>query len=226
MRPEPLATVEIEPSRPAEAVVVLLHGLGADGHDLEPIPSELRLAASPALRWVLPHAPVRPVTINAGARMRAWYDVTGFDRRAREDEAGIRESAEAVRGLLERERARGVPADRIVLAGFSQGGAMALFTGLRERARLAGVVALSGYLPAASTLAQEAHPANAAVPIFMAHGSLDPVVPISLGEASRDLLRSRGYEVDWHAYPMPHSLSADELADLRSWLLRALGATA
>ena len=215
-------TVEVEPRRAAGASVVLLHGLGADGHDFESLVPELRLPASTAVRWVFPHAPVRPVTINGGARMRAWYDITGFDRRALQDEAGIRESAETVRTLVEREHERGIASDRIVLAGFSQGGAIALFAGLRQPARLAGILALSTYLPLADRLAAEAHPANAAVPILMAHGTQDPIVPLALAEGSRALLRERGYDVDFRTYPMPHSLCAEEVTDIREWLLRVL----
>jgi phospholipase/carboxylesterase len=219
--PTRLETVEVEPGA-ADAVVVLMHGLGADGHDFESLVPELRLPPSSCMRWVFPHAPVRPVTINGGYRMRAWYDIVAIDRRAPEDEAGIRESAEAIGALVRRERERGVPAERIVLAGFSQGGAMALFTALRWPERLGGVVALSCYLPLAAALPAEAHPANAAVPVFMAHGTIDPIVPPALGEGTRDLLRSRGYDVEWHAYPMPHSVCAPEVGDLRAWLLRAL----
>jgi phospholipase/carboxylesterase len=217
-----LEAVEVEPRGVADSAVVLLHGLGADGHDFESLVPELRLPAAPHVRFVFPHAPVRPVTVNGGHRMRAWYDISTFDRRASEDEAGIRDSAEAVGALVRRERERGIAADRIVLAGFSQGGAMAVFTALRWPERLGGVVALSCYLPLATALATEAHPANAAVPVFMAHGTMDPVVPISLGEGSRDLLRSRGYDLEWRTYPMPHSVCAPEVADLRAWLLRAL----
>ncbi len=213
-----LETVEIEPAEPADAVVLLLHGLGADGHDFEPIATEL---AAPKRRWVFPHAPLRPVTINRGLRMRAWYDVASLDGSA-EDEPGIAESAQAIRGLIARERERGVASDRVVLAGFSQGGALALHTGLREPSRLAGVVALSSYLPLAAKLAGEVHPANAAVPIFMAHGSNDPVLPYALGQRSRDLLRSRGYEVEWHSYPIAHSVCSEEVAELRDWLERTL----
>jgi len=216
-----LETVEIEPQTAAGAAVVLMHGLGADGHDFESLVPELHLPA-PSVRWVFPHAPVRPVTINGGQRMRAWYDIAGIDRRAPEDETGIRASAEDIGALVRRERERGVAADRIVLAGFSQGGAMALFTALRWPERLAGAVALSCYLPLAATLPAEAHPANAAVPIFMAHGTFDPLVPTPLGEGSRDLLRSRGYDVAWHSYPMPHSVCAQEVADLREWLVGVL----
>ena len=222
MSAELLPAVEIEPERSADAAVVLMHGLGADGHDFETLVYELRLPAGSAIRWVFPHAPIRPVTLNGGMPMRAWYDIIGLDRRSQEDEAGIRASAEGIRDLVRRERERGIPSDRIVLAGFSQGGGMALFTALREPERLAGVLALSTYVPLAATLEDEAHPAGAAVPIFMAHGTLDPIVPMALGEGARDLLRSRGYDVVWHTYPMPHSVSADEVADIREWLLRIL----
>jgi len=217
-----LPAVEIEPEGPADAAVVLMHGLGADGHDFETLVFELKLPSASAIRWVFPHAPIRPVTLNGGMPMRAWFDIIGLDRRSEEDEAGIRESAEGIRALVAREKERGVPADRIVLAGFSQGGAMALHTAVREPERLAGVVALSTYLPLAGVLEAEAHPANAATPIFQAHGSDDPIVPLTLGEVSRDRLRAQGYDVDWHTYPMPHSVCGEEVADLREWLLGVL----
>lgn len=217
-----LETVEVEPRGPADAAVLWMHGLGADGHDFESLVPELRLQASPAVRFVFPHAPVRPVTINGGHRMRAWYDIAGFDRRAAQDEAGIRDSAAALGELVRRERERGISAERIVVAGFSQGGAMALFLGPRWPERLGGVVALSTYLPLGDALAAEAHPANAAVPVLMAHGSFDPVVPLAMGEASRDKLRALGYDVDWRSYPMPHSLCAQEVEDVRDFLLRAV----
>jgi phospholipase/carboxylesterase len=214
--------VEVEPATPANAAVVLMHGLGADGHDFEPVVPEMRLAPPHAVRWVFPHAPVRRVTINGGYPMRAWYDIVGLDRQAREDEDGLASSAAAVRVLVERERERGIPAERIVLAGFSQGGALALHTALRHRERLGGVIALSTYLPLPARLADEAHPANAAAPIFMAHGLHDMIVPPALGEGSRDMLLSRGYDVEWHTYPVAHSVCAEEIADVRAWLLRAL----
>lgn len=219
-----LETVEVEPRTAADAAVVLLHGLGADGNDFASLPPELRLPASPSVRFVFPHAPVRPVTINGGHRMRAWYDIAAIDRSAPEDEDGIRRSADAIGALVRRERERGIAAERVVLAGFSQGGAMALFAALRWPERLGGVVGLSCYLPLAGALPAEAHPANAAVPVFMAHGTQDPIVPSALGEGSRDLLRSRGYDVEWHAYAMPHAVCADEVAALREWLLRVLPA--
>lgn len=221
-----LETVEVEPGTAADAAVVLMHGLGADGHDFEPVASELSLGPGRAVRWVFPHAPVRPVTINRGSRMRAWYDILGFDRGAGEDAEGIRASAASIGALVEREKQRGIPADRIVLAGFSQGGALALHTGLRQPERLAGVMALSTYLPLATTLPSEAHPANAATGVFMAHGTWDNVVPLALGERSRDLLRERGYDVEWHTYPIPHSVCAEEIAQMRDWLLRVLPARA
>jgi phospholipase/carboxylesterase len=217
-----LPAVEVESEGPADSAVILMHGLGADGHDFETLVFELDLPPESAIRWVFPHAPVRPVTLNGGMAMRAWFDILGLDHRSKEDEAGIRASAEDVRGLIRRERERGIAAERIVLAGFSQGGAMALHTALREPERLAGVLALSTYLPLRNTLEAEAHPANAAVPIFQAHGTADPIVALSLGEGSRDLLRARGYEVDWRTYPMPHSVCADEVSDIREWLLGVL----
>ena len=222
MTAELLPAVEIEPERPADAAVILMHGLGADGHDFETLVFELKLPPGSAIRWVFPHAPIRPVTLNGGMPMRAWFDIIGLDRRSEEDEVGIRESAEGIRALVRRERERGIPAERIVLAGFSQGGAMALHTALRETDRLAGVLALSTYLPLEGTLEAEAHPANAAVPLFMAHGTADPIVPLTLGESSRNRLRSLGHEVDWHTYPMPHSVCAEEVADIREWLLGVL----
>lgn len=199
-----------------------MHGLGADGHDFESLVPELRLPSSPGVRFVFPHAPVRPVTINGGRRMRAWFDVAGFDRRAPQDERGIRESAEAIGALVKRERERGIAASRILIAGFSQGGAMALFTALRWPERLGAIVALSTYLPLADALAAELHPANAGVPVFLAHGELDPLLPQALGEASRDTLLSLGCPVDWHSYPMPHSVCPEEIADLRRFLLSVL----
>jgi phospholipase/carboxylesterase len=217
-----LETVELEPRAPADCSVLWMHGLGADGHDFEALVPELRLPEAPAVRFVFPHAPIRPVTINGGHRMRAWYDVAGFDRRAPQDAAGIRQSAEALGALVRRERGRGIPSDRIVVAGFSQGGAMALQLGLRWPERLAGIVALSTWLPLADTLEAEAHPANSGVPVLMAHGSHDSVIPIAAGEASRDALRARGYAVEWRSYPMPHSVCGEEVEDIRQFLLQTL----
>jgi phospholipase/carboxylesterase len=222
LSPALLPAVEIEPERPADAAVVLMHGLGADGHDFETLVFELELPPESAIRWVFPHAPIRPVTLNGGMPMRAWFDIIGLDRRSAEDEAGIRESGEHIRELVRRENERGIPSNRIVLAGFSQGGAMALHTALREPEPLAGILALSTYLPLSGKLEAEAHRASAGVPVFMAHGTADPIVPIFLGEGCRDRLSALGHPVEWHTYPMPHSVCAEEVADVRAWLRRVL----
>lgn len=206
----------------AGASVIWLHGLGADGYDFVPLVPELRLRPAAPLRFIFPHAPVRPVTVNNGMPMRAWYDISELSAAGRQDAAGTRESAARVGALIEREITRGVASRQIVLAGFSQGGALALHTALRHPERLGGILALSTYLPLVSRLADEAHPANAAVPVFMAHGVYDTVVPPALGEGSRDALRARGYDVEWRTYPMPHSVCAEEIADARTWLSRAL----
>jgi phospholipase/carboxylesterase len=211
-----LDAIEITTGDPPELAVIWLHGLGADGRDFEPIVPELRLPF--AARFVFPHAPVRPVTINGGMAMRAWYDVLGFDRHAREDGAGIRASAAAVSELVDREIERGVAAERIVLAGFSQGGAIALHAALRAPRTLGGVLALSTYLPLASSLASERSAANAAIPIFMAHGTADPVLPFALGESSRRMLEALGYAVEWHAYAMAHSVCMEEIEAIGTWL--------
>ncbi len=201
-----------------EWAVIWLHGLGADGHDFEPIVPELVRRQWPALRFVFPHAPVQPVTINGGVRMRSWYDILGADLNAQQDEAGIRTSAAFVDTLIEREITRGIPSERILLAGFSQGGAIVLTAGLRQKHRLAGVIALSTYLPLAWTLEAEAAPANRKTPIFMAHGAMDPVIPMPRALASRDALTALGYAVEWHAYPMPHSVCAEEIHGLANWM--------
>ena len=213
---DPLETIDIETGREPRAAVIWLHGLGADGHDFEPIVPELGMpAAAPPVRFVFPHAPLQPVTINGGAVMRAWYDVTGDGR---QDAAGVRSSQAHVEALIARERARGVAARAIVLAGFSQGGAMALQTGLRYPERLAGILALSAYLPLPDTVANEAHAANRDVPIVMSHGIQDPVIPLSWAKRSRDHLVALGYAVDWREYPMPHSVCAEEIEDVGRWL--------
>ncbi|HAM55884.1 MAG: carboxylesterase [Candidatus Rokubacteria bacterium RBG_16_73_20] len=221
---ERLETVEVETGRAPGAAVVWLHGLGADGHDFEPVVPELALPPDLAVRFVFPHAPPQPVTLNGGMVMRAWYDVYGLDGPRREDEAGIRASQARVEALLAREKARGVPAGRLVLAGFSQGGAIALQTGLRHPERLAGVLAISCYLPLARTLAAEAHPANRDVPLFMAHGAWDPVIPLARAARSRDLLAGLGYRVAWREYPMPHAVCPEELGDIGAWLRAVLRA--
>ncbi len=209
---------EIETGPNPIGSVIWLHGLGADGHDFVPIVPELGVAGDAPLRFVFPHAPVRPVTLNGGYPMRAWYDLYGLDRRAREDEDGMRASSELVETFIAREADRGIAAAHVVLAGFSQGGAMALYCGLRHESRLAGLIALSCYLPLAQRLAAERATANRNVPIFMAHGAADPVVPFALGTESRSLLTAAGYTVDWHEYPMPHSVSSAEVAAIGAWL--------
>lgn len=217
-----LESIETETGPQPGATIIVLHGLGADGNDFVPIARELDLDAAGAVRFVFPHAPVIPVTINNGYRMRAWYEILGRERGSAEDEAGLRRSMAAVEQLLEREKQRGMPAARIVLAGFSQGCAMALMTGLRHKERLAGIVGMSGYLPLAPSTGAERSDANALTPIFMGHGQQDPVVVIERGAASRDALRALGYEVEWHEYAMPHSVCMEEIEDLGRWLNRVL----
>jgi len=221
---ELLDAIEIETGPAPGAAVIWMHGLGADGHDFEPIVPELALPDSLPVRFVFPHAPMRPVTINAGMVMRAWYDIAGQGGIRREDEQGVRASQRAIEALIEREKKRGLTAARIVLAGFSQGGAMALQTGLRHPERLAGLAALSSFLPLPDTLAAEASPANRDVPIFMAHGTHDPLIPVSRARDSRDRLLALGYRVQWREYPMAHAVCAEEIADLSAWLRRVLGA--
>ncbi len=218
----PLETVEIETARDPDAAVIWLHGLGADGHDFEPVVPELVRGGERAWRFVFPHATPRPVTINGGLAMRAWYDIRSFDRKAGEDEAGFRDSAAAVGELIAREVARGILAKRIVLAGFSQGGAVSLYTAPRYPDRLAGVMALSAYLPLPARLDAEQGLANRGTPIFMAHGLADPVLPVAMGLESREFLQARGYAVEWHQYPMAHSVCADEVGDIRAYLRRVL----
>ncbi|HZX24203.1 MAG TPA: alpha/beta fold hydrolase [Woeseiaceae bacterium] len=213
-----LETVEIETGSEPAGTVIWLHGLGADGHDFEPVVPELRLPDDLPLRFVFPHAPIRPVTINAGMRMRAWYDIVAIDRRARQDEEGIRESAAATVELIEREKERGIPAARIVLAGFSQGGAVAIHTALRYPERLAGLIALSTWMPLGESLAGEGSAANRDLPVFMAHGRQDPMVPVALGEQTREALAAAGYPLDWQTYDMPHAVCPAEIADISAWL--------
>lgn len=218
-----LETIEKETGPNPGASIIVLHGLGADGNDFVPFAQELDLRAAGAVRFVFPHAPVMPVTINGGYAMRAWYDILAADLVQREDEAGLRRSVTAVEALIEREKNRGIPAHRIVLAGFSQGCAMALLTGLRHAERLGGIAGLSGYLPLAATTAAERHPANAATPVFLAHGRMDPVVSLARAIASRDALLALGWPVEWHEYPMAHSVCQEEIADFNRWLAGALG---
>ena len=216
-----LETVEHETGSPVGASVIWMHGLGADGHDFEPIVPALGLR-SVHLRFVFPHAPVRPVTLNGGMPMRAWFDIVGIDRNAIQDEAGIRRAESQVHALLRRENERGVPSEKIVLAGFSQGGAVALHTALRYPERLAAVLALSTFLPLRETVDAEAGLPNRETPFFMGHGAMDPLVIPALGEETRDFLRERGYAVDWRSYPMVHAVCPDEVEDIRRFLSRTL----
>jgi phospholipase/carboxylesterase len=217
-----LETIQVETAANPSASVIWLHGLGADGNDFVPIVRELDLSGCPAIRFVFPHAPTMPVTINNGYVMRAWYDILGTDIARREDEAGLRKSQALVEQLIAQEKARGIAADRIVLAGFSQGCAMTLQTGLRHPEKLAGLLCLSGYLPIHATVPDERHGANHDTPIFLAHGSSDPVIPIDRAEKSRDMLLALGYKVEWHEYMMPHSVCEEELDDISAWLKRVL----
>jgi len=216
----PLDCIEHRTGAQPRASIIVLHGLGADGNDFVPVAHELNLAAVGEVRFVFPHALQRPVTMNGGYVMRAWYDIAGAA--GPEDEAGLRASQALVEELIAREIERGVKASRIVLMGFSQGCAMTFMTGLRHGARLAGLAGLSGYLPLADRTAAERAPANASVPIFMAHGQADPMIPLPRATASRDALRTMGYNVEWHDYPMAHSVCAQEIADLNRWLLQVL----
>ena len=202
--------------------VIWLHGLGADGHDFEPIVPELMLPPNVNIRFIFPHAPLQPVTINGGMVMRAWYDILSMEIAREIDEAGIERSAAQVRKLVDREIERGIASDNIILAGFSQGGAIALHTGLAYEKPLLGILALSTYVPMPDGVTDETGQANSAVPIFMGHGTHDPVVPVQLGRQSYDYLRSRGYDVEWHTYPMQHSVNMEEIRDVGDWMTTLL----
>ncbi|MFQ6004898.1 MAG: alpha/beta hydrolase [Woeseia sp.] len=216
-------SVEVGGGETPDGTVIWLHGLGADGHDFEPIVPELRLERQVDLRFVFPHAPVRPVTINGGVPMRAWYDVISLDRAGPQDETGIRESASSLENLIEREHERGLPFNRIVLAGFSQGGAIALHTAMRFPNRLAGLLALSTWMPLETSINEEvvgnpdSQPRD--LPVLMAHGSFDPMLPIRAGLHARDVMQEAGFDVLWRDYPMAHAVCAEEIAEIRSWLL-------
>lgn len=223
--PALLETIELETGANPAAAVIWMHGLGADGNDFVPIVRELDLSGAPAIRFIFPHAPMIPVTINNGYVMRAWYDVLLGDlegRNKRADEQGVRKSQEQIGQLIAREVGKNIPSEKIVLAGFSQGGAIALQTGLRYPHKLAGVMALSCYLPCADSLAAEAAPANAKTPVLIAHGTQDPVVPYAMGKSSNDMLMKAGYAVEWHDYPMQHSVCLEEVRDIGAWLTRVL----
>ena len=215
--------IEIETAPHPTATVIVMHGLGADGNDFVPIANELDLASVGPVRFVFPNAPVMPVSINGGYQMPAWYDIAVADLQVQEDEAGLRRSQATIEAIIANEKARGIAAGRIVVAGFSQGCAMALMTGLRHAERLAGIVGLSGYLPIAATTAAERHAANHETPVFLAHGRQDPVVPYAAAVRTREALTALGYAVEWHEYPMAHSVCMEEIADLNSFLLRVLG---
>ncbi|MFQ5355224.1 MAG: alpha/beta hydrolase [Mariprofundaceae bacterium] len=217
-----LASEEIETRPNPDFSVIWLHGLGADGHDFEPIVPELNLPDDLALRFIFPHAPSIPVGINNGYIMPAWYDIQQNDLGIKQDEAGIRQSAKSIELLIERERMRGIASRRIILAGFSQGGAMALHTGLRASERLGGIIVLSAYLILPETLKKEAHPSNRQTPIFMAHGVNDPIVPLRLGDAGHQQLLNHSYTVTWHSYPMKHSVCAEEIKVIGSWITKVL----
>ena len=224
MTTELLSCIERESGANPSAAVIWLHGLGADGNDFVPVVDEMPLPPSPSIRFIFPHAPVRPVTLNGGMAMRAWYDIYNANLSDRADLAGVRMSQAQVEALIAREQARGIAARRIVLAGFSQGGAIALYTGVRHAERLAGIVALSCYLVRGNELAAEASAANRDVPIFMAHGTQDPMVRLEWGDASRRALVANGFPVEWHTYPMPHSVVREEIAAISAFLARVLAA--
>lgn len=217
-----LPCIELETGPKPDAAVIVLHGLGADGNDFVPIVEELKLPAGLSVRFVFPHAPVRRVTINGGYPMRAWYDIMEADLSNRADIAGVRQSRGEVEELLRREQSRGIDAKRIVLSGFSQGGAIALYTALRYEQKLAGVIALSTYLIDGAALAKEASAANSDIPIFMAHGTQDPVVRLQWADQSRRMLQEAGYDVEWHTYPMPHSVVWEEIAAIGDFVVRVL----
>ena len=218
------SAVIVEPAQPANAVVIWLHGLGADGHDFVPIVPELSLPAGLNVRFIFPHAPVRPVTLNGGMRMRAWYDIKSLSRSDLQDDAGIRESAATVMQIVAEQRKAGIAANRTVIAGFSQGGAITLHAVCRLREPLAGAMALSTYLPLHDTLPKELTAAGKATPVLMCHGKADPVLPLSMGTSSRDGLKGWGMSVEWHEYPMAHAVCAEEIDDISAWLGRVLAA--
>ena len=220
-KPALLPHIEINPDRPADACVIWLHGLGADGHDFEPIVPELNLPGEMAVRFIFPHAPVRPVTINGGAEMRAWYDFLPHSQHS--GEADIKTSAEQILAFMERERDRGIPSERIVLAGFSQGGVIALYTGLRCRHRLAGILAISTYLHDPRTTEKEQSDENLAIPIMMAHGTMDPMIPVSQAATSRENLIRMGYDVRWFNYPIGHQVCMEEIDQISAFFVELLG---
>ncbi len=217
-----LDCITLEPDSPATACVIWMHGLGADGNDFVPIVPELNLPTGHGVRFVFPNAPTMPVTINGGYVMRAWYDIVSAELDKRADEGGVRSSQALIEELIADQRSRGIAADRILLAGFSQGGVIALQTGLRHPEKLAGIMALSTYLACADSLGVEASAANRQIPLFMVHGSMDPVIPVALAKLSKARLETHGYKVEWHEYGMPHSVCAEEIDDIAAFLKRVL----
>lgn len=218
-----LSYVEVNPKSAPKAVVIWLHGLGDSGNGFSPIVPELNMPEELAVRFIFPHAPERAVTINNGMRMRAWYNITSLDFNNRADSQGVLESASLVEQLIESEIAKGIPADKIVLAGFSQGGVIATHLGTRIKRKLAGIMSLSSYMSEPEKLAKEAHPANKATPFFIAHGQQDDVVPLIMGNAARQVLESNNYSVEWHEYRMQHNVCMQELKDISAWLQQRLG---
>ena len=218
----PLQVIEAQTGENPTATIIILHGLGADGRDFVPVAEQMNLSSVGAVRYLFPNAPVMPVTINGGYQMPAWYDITGADIVSRQDEAGMRKTRTEIEAVIANEKSRGIPANRIVIAGFSQGCAMALMIGLRHSEKLAGIVGMSGYLPLAEKTAAERNVANQTTPIFLAHGSHDGVVVLPRGIETRTVLTTMGYTVDWHEYPMEHSVCPQEIADLEAWLQRVL----
>lgn len=217
-----IAEVIIETQPDPDIAIIWLHGLGADGHDFAPIVRELDFSNDFAIRFIFPHAPIQPVTLNNGMEMRAWYDILGLDRNSEQDDTGIRKSEKLIQQLINQQLSQGISAKRIFIAGFSQGGAMALHTALRYPEKLAGIIALSTYLPLADLIADEIHSNNTETPIFFAHGEFDPVLPLDFAEISRDKLIALDYNVDWQVYPMAHSVCAEEITALRQWIMASL----
>lgn len=214
----PLSCIEIEPTHPPKHTIICLHGLGADGSDLAPIAAEMHLPESLAIRFIFPNAPTMPVTINNGYEMHAWYDIVGLSLNSRVDKIGVANSALMVEKLIDQQLAQGIPSNNIILAGFSQGALIAMVTGLCYAKKLGGIIALSGYLPHAEEVFKKASPANQQIPIFMAHGTEDLVVPYAFGKAAYAALKESDYAVEWHSYPIPHSVSAQEIADISQWI--------
>lgn len=218
MEKYPLDAIEIITADNPVGTILWMHGLGADGHDFAGVIPDLKLPKTLALRFIFPHAPVQPITINGGYPMRAWFDVHGLDRHAKQDEAGIQKSHAIIEQFIQQEIERGIPPEKIILAGFSQGGMMALYTGLRYEKSLGGLLALSSFLPLAEQLPQEASVANQSIPIFMAHGTADPILDISLAEMSLNILQQNHYQIEWHAYPMAHQVCTEELIAIGRWI--------